>query len=73
VILPHIGSASYKTRATMALMAADNLIAGVYFDNDKNLSSKIELLNIFLSPTTFILSHFLSFVLCSTIDYLVVI
>jgi lactate dehydrogenase-like 2-hydroxyacid dehydrogenase len=30
VILPHIGSATYKTRATMALMAADNLIAGLY-------------------------------------------
>jgi phosphoglycerate dehydrogenase-like enzyme len=29
VILPHIGSASIATRLQMALMAADNLIAGV--------------------------------------------
>jgi len=29
LILPHIGSASYKTRALMAKMAAENLIAGL--------------------------------------------
>ena len=29
VIAPHIGSASYPTRRTMALMAADNLLAGL--------------------------------------------
>ena len=29
VVLPHIGSASIATRTKMALMAADNLIAGV--------------------------------------------
>ena len=29
VILPHIGSASQRTRDRMAMMAADNLIAGV--------------------------------------------
>ena len=29
VVLPHIGSASVATRVQMALMAADNLIAGV--------------------------------------------
>ena len=28
VVLPHIGSASIATRTQMALMAADNLIAG---------------------------------------------
>jgi lactate dehydrogenase-like 2-hydroxyacid dehydrogenase len=47
VILPHIGSASYKTRATMALLAADNLIAGVCFDKEKNLNLRIEFLNVF--------------------------
>jgi lactate dehydrogenase-like 2-hydroxyacid dehydrogenase len=30
VVLPHIGSASVATRTQMALMAADNLLAGVY-------------------------------------------
>ncbi|HMN29611.1 MAG TPA: NAD(P)-dependent oxidoreductase, partial [Caldilineaceae bacterium] len=30
VILPHIRSASIATRTKMALMAAENLIAGVY-------------------------------------------
>ena len=30
VILPHIGSASIATRSKMALMAAENVIAGVY-------------------------------------------
>ncbi len=30
VVLPHIGSASIATRTQMALMAAENLIAGVY-------------------------------------------
>jgi phosphoglycerate dehydrogenase-like enzyme len=29
VVLPHIGSASIATRTRMALMAAENLIAGV--------------------------------------------
>ncbi|ERE81772.1 glyoxylate reductase/hydroxypyruvate reductase-like protein [Cricetulus griseus] len=29
VILPHIGSATYKTRNTMALLAANNLLAGL--------------------------------------------
>jgi glyoxylate reductase len=29
VITPHIGSASYNTRKTMAIMAADNLLAGL--------------------------------------------
>ena len=29
VIAPHIGSASYPTRRTMAMMAADNLLAGL--------------------------------------------
>ena len=29
VVLPHIGSASIATRTKMALMAAENLIAGV--------------------------------------------
>jgi glyoxylate reductase len=29
VITPHIGSASYSTRKTMAVMAADNLLAGL--------------------------------------------
>jgi glyoxylate reductase len=29
VILPHIGSASVQTRTKMALMAADNLLAGL--------------------------------------------
>jgi glyoxylate reductase len=29
VIAPHIGSASYNTRKTMAIMAADNLLAGL--------------------------------------------
>jgi phosphoglycerate dehydrogenase-like enzyme len=29
VVLPHIGSASIATRLQMALMAADNLLAGV--------------------------------------------
>jgi phosphoglycerate dehydrogenase-like enzyme len=29
IIVPHIGSATRETRARMALMAADNLIAGV--------------------------------------------
>lgn len=30
VVLPHIGSATIATRTRMALMAADNLVAGVY-------------------------------------------
>lgn len=29
VILPHIGSATYKTRNTMSLLAANNLLAGL--------------------------------------------
>lgn len=29
VILPHIGSATYATRSTMAVLAADNLLAGL--------------------------------------------
>lgn len=29
IIVPHIGSASYKTRSQMALMAAQNLVAGL--------------------------------------------
>ena len=29
IITPHIGSASYQTRAKMAQMAVDNLIAGL--------------------------------------------
>lgn len=29
VILPHIGSATYATRSTMAVLAANNLLAGL--------------------------------------------
>lgn len=29
VILPHIGSATYATRSTMAVLAAKNLLAGL--------------------------------------------
>lgn len=29
VILPHIGSATYKTRNTMSLLAVNNLLAGL--------------------------------------------
>ncbi|NWH65443.1 GRHPR reductase, partial [Geococcyx californianus] len=32
VILPHIGSATYATRSTMAVLAADNLLAGLRGD-----------------------------------------
>jgi glyoxylate reductase len=30
IVVPHIGSASQRTRDKMATMAAENLIAGVY-------------------------------------------
>ena len=29
VILPHIGSATYRTRNTMSVLAANNLLAGL--------------------------------------------
>lgn len=29
VILPHVGSATYATRTTMSVLAADNLLAGL--------------------------------------------
>lgn len=32
VILPHIGSATHATRSTMAVLAADNLLAGLRGD-----------------------------------------
>jgi glyoxylate reductase len=36
VIAPHIGSASFPTRTTMALMAADNLLAGLRGETPPN-------------------------------------
>jgi glyoxylate reductase len=37
VLLPHIGSASYETRLQMALIAATNLVAGVFGGTPPNL------------------------------------
>ena len=37
VIVPHIGSASKKTRATMSLMCAENLIAALEGDRPPNI------------------------------------
>ncbi len=36
IVTPHIGSASYQTRSKMAVMAAQNLIAGLLGDRLPN-------------------------------------
>lgn len=46
VIIPHLGSASYETRTKMAIMAAENLVAGLSGKIPQNLVNKEVIKNI---------------------------